>query len=319
MRMLRFALVCVLLSSSVAAAQGWPTKSVRFVVPFPPGGSTDVAARSLADKLSQSLGQQVVVDNRGGAGGALGTGEVARATPDGYTFLFAANAVSILHLAVKGLPYDMLRDFVPVTQVTTQPNAVAVSASLPVRDIKGLVAYAKANPGKLSYAHAGNGGGQHLSGELLKKMAGIDMVGVPYRGGGQAITDLLGGQVQVAVLGSTPLMPHHKAGKIRILAFTSMERFSGMPEIPTLHELGYKGFDATQWLGLLAPRGTPEEAVKRLHAETVKALKLPDVQARLAGAALQPVGGTPEQFGTLIKNEIDSFGKLARELGIQPQ
>jgi tripartite-type tricarboxylate transporter receptor subunit TctC len=290
---------------------------VKFVVPFPPGGSTDVAARSLADKLSQSLGQQVVVDNRGGAGGALGTGEVARAAPDGYTFLFAANAVSLLHLAVKGLPYDMLRDFVPVTQVTTQPNAVAVNAALPVNDIQQLIAYSRKN--KIAYAHAGNGGGQHLSGELLKKMGGFDMLGVPYRGGGQAINDLLGGQVQVAVLGSTPLMPHHKSGKIRILAFTSMERFSGMPEIPTLHELGYKGFDATQWLGLLAPRGTPDEAVRRLQADTVKALKLPDVQARLAGAALQPVGSTPEQFGALIKNEIDSFGKLARELGIQPQ
>jgi tripartite-type tricarboxylate transporter receptor subunit TctC len=319
MAILRAILVALLVVPALALAQGWPAKPVKFVVPFPPGGSTDVAARSLADKLSQSLGQSVVVENRGGAGGALGTGEVARAAPDGYTFLFAANAVSLLHLAVKGLSYDMLRDFVPVTQVTTQPNAVAVNAALPVADIRQLVAHAKSNPGKLSYAHAGNGGGQHLSGELLKKMAGIDMVGVPYRGGGQAITDLLGGQVQVAVLGSTPLLPHHKSGKIRILAFTSMERFSGMPEIPTLHESGFAGFDATQWLGLLAPRGTPDEAIRRLHAATVKALQLPDVQARLAGAALQPVGSTPEQFGALIKSEIDSFGKLARELGIQPQ
>ena len=317
MRLLKTVFLCLLLSSSLALAQGWPSKPVRFVVPFPPGGSTDVAARSLADKLSQSLGQQVVVENRGGAGGALGTGEVARAAPDGYTFLFAANAVSILHLAVKDLPYDMLRDFVPVTQVTTQPNAVAVNASLPVKDIKELIEHARAN--KVAYAHAGNGGGQHLSGELLKRMGGFDMLGVPYRGGGQAITDLLGNQVQVAVLGSTPLMPHHKSGKIRILAFTSMERFSGMPEIPTLHELGFKGFDATQWLGLLAPKGTPAEAIKRLQEETARALKLPDVQARLAGAALQPVGSTPEQFGALIKAEIESFGKLARELGIQPQ
>lgn len=316
---LRALLLSLLFCSTLAAAQGWPTKSVRFVVPFPPGGSTDVAARSLADKLSQSLGQQVVVDNRGGAGGALGTGEVARAAPDGYTILFAANAVSILHLAVKGLPYDMLRDFVPITQVTTQPNGVAVPASSPAHSIKELIAHAKANPGKLSYAHAGNGGGQHLSGELFKRMAGIDMLGVPYRGGGQAINDLLGGQVQVAVLGSTPLMPHHKAGKIRILAVTSMERFSGLPDIPTLHELGFKGFDATQWLGLLGPKGIPAEAVKRLHAETVKALQLADVRQRLAGAALQPVGSTPEQFGALIKEEIDSFGKLARDLGIQPQ
>ena len=314
---LRAVLLCLLLVAGLANAQGWPSRTVRFVVPFPPGGSTDVAARSLADKLSQSLGQQVVVDNRGGAGGALGTGEVARADADGYTILFAANAVSILHLAVKGLPYDMLRDFTPITQVTTQPNGVAVNASLPVKDIQQLIKYAKSN--KVAYAHAGNGGGQHLSGELLKKMAGIDMLGVPYRGGGQAINDLLGGQVQVAVLGSTPLMPHHKSGKIRILAVTSMERFSELPEIPTLHELGFKGFDATQWLGLLGPKGVPAEAVKRLHAETAKALQLPDVRKRLAGAALQPVGSTPEAFGKLIKAEIESFGKLARDLGIEPQ
>jgi tripartite-type tricarboxylate transporter receptor subunit TctC len=319
MTMLRALLLVLFLCPGFAQAQGWPAKPVRFIVPFPPGGSTDVAARALADKLSTGLGQQAVVDNRGGAGGAVGTGEAARAAPDGYTILFAANAVSLLHLAVKNLPYDMLRDFVPITQVTTQPNAVAVGAGLPVTDIRQLVAHAKANPGKLSYAHPGAGSGQHLSGELLKKMAGIDMLGVPYKGGGQAITDLLGGQVQLAVLGSTPLMPHHKSGKIRILAFTSKERFAAMPEIPTLHESGFPGFEATQWLGLLAPRGTSAEVVNRLHAETVKALAFPEVKERLLKAALQPVGGTPEQFGALIRGEIESFGRLARELGILPQ
>src|SRR5687767_75291 len=180
-------LFILLLAAGTAHAQSWPQRTVKFLVPFPPGGSTDVAARALADKMGAGLGQQVVVENRGGGGGAVGAGEVSRAQPDGYTILFAANAVSILHLAVKGLPYDTLRDFVPITQVTTQPNAFAIHPSLPANNIQELVAYAKANPGKISYGHSGAGGGQHLTGELLKRMAGIDMVGIPYKGGGQLI------------------------------------------------------------------------------------------------------------------------------------
>ena len=312
-------LVLLVLFSGLAAAQGWPTRSVRFVVPFPPGGSTDVAARALADKLSAGLGQQAVVENRGGAGGALGAGEVARAAPDGYTVLFAANAVSILHLAVKNLPYDTLRDFVAVTQVTTQPNTFAVHPSVPASSIKELVAYAKANPGKLSYGHSGAGGSQHLTGELLKKMAGIDMVGIPYKGGGQLITDLLGGQIQLGIAGTTPFIPHHRSGKIRILALTSLERFPPLPEFPTVVEAGYAGFESSQWLGLLVPRATPVAVITRLHDETVKALKQPDVAERLVKAGLQPVGNTPEQFAKVIRDEIEQFGRLAKELGVEPQ
>jgi tripartite-type tricarboxylate transporter receptor subunit TctC len=300
-------------------AQGWPARPVRFIVPFPPGGSTDVAARVLADKLTRALGQQFIVDNRGGAGGVIGTTEAARAAPDGQTILFAANQVSTMFLAVKNIQYDMLRDFTPVTQVTTQPNAIAVHVSLPARNVRELVALARARPGDLTWAHPGPGSGQHMTGELLKKMAKIDMVGVPYRGGGQAVIDLVGGQVPACVLGSTPLVPHHRAGRIRIIAFTSKERFLAMPEIPTLHDSGYPGFDSTQWLGLLAPRGTAAGVAQRLHAETVKALGLPDVRERLGAAVLQPVGNTPQQFGEVIRTEIERWSKLARELGIQPQ
>jgi tripartite-type tricarboxylate transporter receptor subunit TctC len=315
----RLLLVLLVLISGLAQAQSWPARPVRFIVPFPPGGSTDVAARALADKLSAGLGQQAVVENRGGAGGALGAGEVARAAPDGYTVLFAANAVSILHLAVKNLPYDTLRDFAAVTQVTTQPNTFAVHPSVPVSSIKELVAYAKANPGKLSYGHSGAGGSQHLTGELLKKMAGIDMVGIPYKGGGQLITDLVGGQIQVGIAGTTPFIPHHRAGRIKILALTSLERFPPLPEFPTVVEGGYPGFESTQWLGLLVPRGTSQEAIRRLHAETVKALKLPDVTERLVKAGLQPVGNAPEEFTNVIRTEIEQFGRLAKELGVEPQ
>src|SRR5262245_61959822 len=245
--------------AGLCQAQTWPSRPVRFLVPFPPGGSTDVAARALADKVALGLGQQVVVENRGGGGGAVGTAEVARAQPDGYTILFAANAVTILHLAVKNLPYDTLRDFAAITQVSTQPNAFAVHPSVPASSMKELIAYAKTNPGKLSYGHSGAGGGQHLTGELLKKMAGIDMVGIPYKGGGQLIGDLLGGQIQVGIAGTTPLIPHHRSGKIRILGLTSLERFPPLADIPTVVEAGYPGFESSQWLGLLAPRGTSAE------------------------------------------------------------
>jgi tripartite-type tricarboxylate transporter receptor subunit TctC len=261
----------------------------------------------------------VIIENRGGGSGAVGTAEAARAKPDGYTILFGANAITLLHLATKNLPYDTLRDFVAITQVTTQPNAIAVHPSIPAKTIQELIAYAKANPGKLSYAHPGEGSSQHLTAEQLWKLAGVKLTGVPYRGGGQAVTDLLGGHVQVAVLGSTPLIPQHKAGKIRILAFTSKDRFEQMPDIPTLQDAGFAGFDSTQWLGLLAPKGTPPEAIARLQAETAKALALPEVREQLARAALTPVGSTPEQFATVMRTEIDQWGKVAHELGIEPK
>jgi tripartite-type tricarboxylate transporter receptor subunit TctC len=302
-----------------AYGQSWPAKPVRFVVPFPPGGSTDVAARSLADKLSAALGQPVIVDNRAGANGAIGTNEVARAAPDGYTILFAADPVTTLQFVVKNLGFDPLRDFAPVTQVTTQPLALAVHPSVPARTVREFIAYAKANPGKLSFCHSGTGSGQHLSGELLKTMAGIDMVHVPYKGGGPAVQDLVAGQVPVGMLGSTPLIPHHKSGRIRILAFTSLERFPLLPEIPTLHESGLAGFETAQWLGLLAPRGTRDEVVQRLYLETAKVLALPEVRERLMQAALQPVGSKPAEFAAVMRADIERWGKLARELGIEPQ
>jgi len=314
--LLLLALAC---GTSPAWAQGWPAKAVRFIVPFPPGGSTDVAARTLADKLTRALGQQVVVDNRGGGGGAIGTVEAARAAPDGYTLLFVADPVITLHLVVKNVQFDMQRDFSAVTQVTTQPIAVAVHASLPVKSVAELIAYAKANPGKLSFAHSGTGSGQHMSGELLKKMAGIDIVHIPYKGGGPAVQDLVGGQVPMGVLGSTPLIPHHRAGRIRIIAFTSKERFAPMPEIPTLHEAGLAGFDTTQWLGILAPKGTPAEIISRVHAESVKALALPDVKERLAQAALLAVGSTPKEFEALIRADLERWSAIAKELNLQPQ
>ena len=319
MRMLRLVAALCAVGFQYAHAQTWPAKPVRFIVPYPPGGSTDVAARVLADKLGRALNEQFLVDNRGGAGGAVGTAEAARAGASGYTILFAANQASTMHLVVKNLQYDMLRDFVPITQVTTQPNALAVHPSLPARDVRALIALARANPNKLSYAHPGPGSGQHMTGELLWRMAKVQVSGVPYKGGGQAVVDLVGGHVPVGLLGATPFIAHHRSGRLRIIAFTSKERFPPMPEIPTLHDAGYTGFDSTQWLGVLAPRGTSEEVVQRLHAEIVKALALPDVRERLTQAALQPVGNTPGAFATVIKTEIERWTQVARELGIKPE
>lgn len=311
-------LLTLLFAAGAAQAQSWPAKPVRFLVPYPPGGSTDLTARTVADRLTRSLGQQVLVENRSGAAGAIGTTEVARAEPDGYTILFAADTVITLHLVAK-VQFDMQRDFTPITLVTIQPIAVAVHPSLGVNSVQELIAYGRANPGKLSFAHSGTGTGQHFSGELLKKMAGIDMVHVPYKGGGPAVQDLVGGQVPMAVMGSTPLIPHHKSGRIKILAFTMKERFAPMPEIPTLHESGLAGFDTSQWLGLLAPKGTPAEVVARLHKETAAIVAMPEVKARLAQAALQTVGNTPQEFEAVMRADTERWTKLAQELGIKPQ
>lgn len=318
-RLQSLAAALFMLCASLAAAQDWPSRPVRLVVPFPAGGSTDVAARTLAERLSRSLGSQFVVENRAGGGGVVGISEVARAAPDGYTVVVAPDAITTLPVVVKDLPFDVLRDFVAVTQVTTQPLAVAVHAAVPARTVQELVAYAKANPGKVSFAHSGAGSGQHMSGELLKKLAGIDIVHVPYKGGGPAVQDLVGGHVPMGVLGSTPLIPHHKAGRVRILAFTSKERFAALPEIPTLHESGFPGFDTGQWLGLLVPRGTPHEIVQRLHKASAEALAAPEVKERLAQSALMPVGSSPKEFEALIRADLERWSKLGRELGIKPE
>ena len=312
--LLAFAFV---LAAPFVQAQGWPQKSVRLIVPFPPGGATDVAARSMSDKLSQEFGQQFVVENRGGGGGAIGTNEVARAAPDGYTLLFAADPVVTLHLAVKGLTWSIERDFEPITQATIQPIAVAVHVSVPASTLQEFIALAKANPGKYSFAHSGTGSGQHMSGELLKRMAGIEMTHVPYRGGAPAVQDLVGGQIPVGVLGSTPLVPHHKAGRVRILGFTTKDRFPILPEIPTLHESGLAGFDTSQWLGILAPKGVSAEIVRRLHAAAVRALVMADVRERLANGGMLPVGNTPQEFAAIIRADIAKWRRVVAAANIK--
>jgi tripartite-type tricarboxylate transporter receptor subunit TctC len=308
-------LVFALFATS-AFAQAWPSKPIRWIVPYAAGGSSDTSARPIADKISKALGQPVIVENRPGATGNIGAEMVAKSAPDGYTLLNAGDWLAAAPHLFPKLGYDPFRDFTPVTQLVRQPIVLAVHASLGINSVAELVAYAKKNPGA-GFASSGTGNPQHFVGEWFAKLAGIELTHIPYKGGGQAITDFIGGQVKIAVLGSTPLMPHYKAGKIKLLAQSLQARAAELPEIPTFEEAGYKGLVMEQWQGVLAPAGTPANIIARLNAEMVKALSDPGVRERYATSALEPVGNTPEQMSKVLRENYDKFGRLVRELNIK--
>ena len=304
----------LVLFSAVANAQSWPTKPVRVVVAFAPGGSLDFVTRIVAERLSQDLGQQFVVENRAGANGNVGAEYVARQPADGYMVLASADAlVSSAH--VYKLNYDPLKDLVPVVQFTRQPLVLAVHPSLGVNSVAELIEAAKKTPG-LGYATSGAGSGQHMVGEWLAKLAGIKLTHVPYKGGGQAITDLVGGQVKIGSLGSTPVMPHYKAGRLKIIAQTTAKRAPSLPEVPTYQEQGL-AIELDQWLGLLVPAGTPGDVVRRLNAATAKVLALPAVQERFAPQGLEVASGSPEEFAKLYRGDYEKYARLVKELGIR--
>src|SRR6202521_3378064 len=281
------------LAVSSVFAQAWPSRPIHWIVPYPAGGSSDTSARPVADKLSKALGPPVVVENRAGAAGNIGAEMVARSKPDGFTLVKAGDWVAAApHLYTK-ITCDPFRDFAPVTQLVRQPIVLAVHASLGINSVAELVAYVKKNPGA-AYATSGAGNPQHFVGEWFAKLAGIKLTHVPYKGGGQAIADFIGGQVKIAVLGSTPLIPHYKAGKIKLLAQSQEARAAGLLKIPTFGEAGYPGLVMEQWQGVFAPAGTPPSVISRLHAEIAKALADPGVRERYAASALEPVGNTPE-------------------------
>ena len=306
-------LALVLLSAG-AQAQAWPTKPVRIVVAFAPGGSLDFVTRIVAERLSQDLGQQFVVENRAGANGNVGAEYVARQPADGYMVLASADAlVSSAH--VYKLNYDPLKDLVPVVQFTRQPLVLAVHPSLGVNRVAELIEAAKKTPG-LGYATSGAGSGQHMVGEWLAKLAGIKLTHVPYKGGGQAITDLAGGQVKIGSLGSTPVMPHYKAGRLKIIAQTTAKRAPSLPEVPTYQEQGL-AIELDQWLGLLVPAGTPGDVVRRLNGATAKALALPAVQERFAPQGLEVATGSAEEFARLYRSDYEKYARLVKELGIR--
>jgi len=304
---------------TVAHAQVAPTRSVRFVVPFAPGGGVDFTARILAQKLSDSWSQQVVVDNRPGAGGIIGTELVAKSPADGYTLLMGSiGSVSINPGLYRKLPYDPLRDFAPVTQIGFVPNIVVVHPSLPVKSIRELIALARAKPGALVYGTGGSGTSNHLSGELFKTMADVDIRHIPYKVGAQATSDLIGGQLSVMFDNFPTSLPHVRAGKLRPLAVTSAVRSSAAPEVPTVAESGLPGYEITGWVGVLAPAGTSKDTISMLHAEIAKVLKLSDLREKFANLGAEAGSSTPEQFAAFIQSEIAKWGRVIKAAGIEP-
>jgi tripartite-type tricarboxylate transporter receptor subunit TctC len=307
-------LVCLPLLAA-AQAGDFPNKPIRLVVPFPPGGATDAAARLVAVKMSEHWGQPVVVDNRAGAGGNVGSDLVAKSAPDGYTLVMGVTGSHAINTSLYSkMPYDPVTDFVAISQVAVVPNVLVVHPSVPAHNLAELVALAKKEPGKLNYASLGNGTAAHLGMEMLKADAGVDITHVPYKGSAPAVADLLAGQVQMMVDGLPSALPHVKAGKLRAIALTSLHRAPALPELPTIAET-YPGFYADAWSGLFAPKGTPQPVVDKLSAEVQRILKLPDVREKLAALGAEPVGSTQAEFSAHVKREIDKWAKVVKTSG----
>ena len=298
---------------AVAAAQAYPDKPVRVIVPVPAGGTPDVVARMVAPALIAQLGQQLVIDNRGGAGGLIGAELAARATPDGYTLFFSSpGPLTILPHLQKKVAYDTLRDFAPVSHCVTGANVLSVHPSLPAKNLKELIALAKARPGQLRFGSSGIGSSNQMAGELLKMMAGIDIEHVPYKGNAPALTDTIGGHIEMMFSGVPSLLPHIQSGRLRGIAIGSLKRFPALPNTPTFDESGLKGYEATTWFGLMAPVKTPRDIVVRLSVETDKILKSQEVRERFLVEGLEPIGGTPESFAQFIRVEIDKYAKVVK-------
>jgi tripartite-type tricarboxylate transporter receptor subunit TctC len=292
-------------------AQSYPAKPIRLIVPYPPGGGTDIFARILGAKLGDALGQQVVIDNRAGAAGVLGADTAAKAAPDGYTLVVgqASNLAINQHLMSK-LPYDPVKDFTPITLIATSPSLLVVHPSLPVRSVKDLVALAKARPGAINYASAGNGSPGHLAAEYFKKLTKTDIVHIPYKGATPAMLDVIAGQASLYFTSPVAAQPYVKSGRLRQIAVTSAQRFPPLPDVPSIAEAGYREFDITTWWGLLAPAGVAKEIIARLNADAVKALNTPEMKERLASQGALVVTDTPEQFAAYIKSEIANWGRI---------
>jgi tripartite-type tricarboxylate transporter receptor subunit TctC len=305
-------------SAAASTAQGemYPVKTIRNIVGFPPGGGTDMMARSLSEKLTAALGQTVIVDNRPGAASVIGTDLVAKSPPDGYTVLTASSAYAISAALQKRLPYDPLTALVPVSSIAVTPNMVLVHPSVPARNMKELIALARAKPGQLNYGSTGNGGPYHIAAEMFKNMTGVDIVHVPYKGASPALTGTISGEVDILFGNIVSATPHARAGRLRALAVTTTKRSSISPELPTVAESGIPGYDFSTWFGVLAPAGTPSPVVSRLNDEIRKALGADDLRRRWLSEGAEPQWSTPEVFGKLIRYDIQRFTKLARDANI---
>lgn len=320
MRSLTFSIAAAVLAASFsigAPAQNpaYPTKPVKIIVPFGAGGPADIYARVIAQRLGEPLGQQVVVEDRPGAGSAVGTDVVAKATPDGYTLVMISNTHTINETLNPKLPYNLLRDFAPITQVNVMPNVLVVSPNFPVNTLKELIARAKAQPGKLNYASSGPGTPYHLAAELFKAMAGLYIVHIPHKASGEARASILGGQVEMMFDSLPTTVQQIKSGKLKGLAITSNKRSPLLPEVPTMSEAGVPGYEADLWLGLMAPMGTPPAVIGKLNAEIVKILQRPDVRASFVQQGTEPIGNTPAQFALFLKNDVEKWGKVVKFSG----
>jgi tripartite-type tricarboxylate transporter receptor subunit TctC len=301
------------LASGSAMAQAWPAKPITLIVPFPAGGTTDVLARALAEKLQQSLGQPVIVESKPGAGATLGADYVAKAKPDGYTLLVGAVHHTIASSVYKKLAYDFQKDLAPITEIALVPNVLVVNASTPVKNVAELVALLKSQPDRHNYGSNGNGTAQHLIGTQFENMTGTSFAHIPYKGSGPLATDLLGGQITMSFDTITPVLPHIKAGKLRPLAVTTAKRSSALPDVPTLEEAGLKGFNIGTWFGVLAPAATPKDVLTRLNTEMVKVIQSPDFRKRMAEIGAEPIGNSSEQMAVQIKSETEKFAKLVKD------
>lgn len=306
---------CLGAVAEAASAQTYPTKTIRVVVPYAPGGATDLTARLVGQKMQEAMKQNVLVDNRPGAGGVIGADMVAKAAPDGYTVLIAVPAEIAILPHLQKMPYNVARDLAPVSLAAVTPLILVVHPSLPVKSVKELIAFAKARPGQLSYASAGTGGVQHLSGELLKITMKLDMVHVPYKGAGPVMPDLVGGHVPMFFSGMPPAMPHVRAGKLRPLAVTTTRRSPAAPEVPTMAEAGVPGFDISNWFGYFVPAGTPPDVIGKLNAEINRALRMADVREKLGNVGAEAVGTSPEELAKFVRAESEKFANLIKLSG----
>ena len=316
------AALAALLSLGMAGsslAQPYPTKPIRMVIAFPPGGTSDFVGRVVAAKLSENLGQSIVIDNKPGASGLIGTQEVARAAPDGYTLLLAPSDFTVIPGLQEKPPYDALKDFAPVGMVLEYSHVLVANPNVAAKDAKELIALAKANPGKLNFASGGNGATNHISGEWFKRNAGVDIVHVPYKGNGPAITDLLADRVQLLFTSTGPVEAHLKSGKLKAIAVTGSSRLTSLPDVPTVAENAIPGYQFKLWYGLVAPAGTPRAIVDRLNAELRKTMASPDVREKLASIGGSYQVGSPDEMSALLKTELANWTKLAKDVGIKPE
>ena len=305
--------------SVTASAQSYPVKTVRIVVPYAAGGNTDFTARAIAERLTPVFKQQVIVENRPGGATNIGTEIVAKAPPDGHTLLMAGASNAINMSLFRKLPYDTVRDFEPVTLCVQGANVLSIHPSLPAKTLRELIALAKAQPGKLNFASSGLGSSNHMAGELLKVMAGINIVHVPYKGNAPALTDTVGGHVEMIFSGVPALVPHIESGRLRAIAIGSLKRFAAIPKVPTFDESGLKGYEATTWFGLMAPARTPKDIITRLNVEVDRILSSADLKERFLNEGIDPIGGPPEAFARFIRAEIDKYAKVIKAANVPQQ